>query len=195
MTANDFVNVKDIHGIYLYTRDNCIFSYLRIYPFNIDLLSQAERDALTNRLAAAFDSDRKNFVYCTFPRELDLDAYKGFLKERRIQEMESLGKKHIIDELILKAAEMSSSHENYEHQNVYKLWIQVNEYVSRPQAEGQLRERIFRFRDIYLDAQMKAEILQEKEIIKLCNLYSNSRSANYDIISSTVQPDFPMLRE
>ncbi len=195
MTANDFVNVKDIHGIYLYTRDNCIFSYLRIYPFNIDLLSQAEREALTNRLAAAFDSDRKNFVYCTFPRELDLDAYKGFLKERRIQEMESLGKKHIIDELILKAAEMSSSHENYEHQNVYKIWIQVNEYVSRPQAEGQLRERIFRFRDIYLDAQMKAEILQEKEIIKLCNLYSNSRSANYDIISSTVQPEFPMLRE
>ena len=76
ITANDFVDVKDIKGMFLYTKSNKIFSYLRIYPFNLDLLTTEDRRNLTNRLAAAFDGDRKNFMYCTLPRELDLDGYK-----------------------------------------------------------------------------------------------------------------------
>lgn len=39
ITANDFVDVKDIKGMFLYTKSNKIFSYLRIYPFNLDLLT------------------------------------------------------------------------------------------------------------------------------------------------------------
>ena len=194
LTANEFVNVKDIHNIFLYTKDNYIFSYLRVYPFNLDLLSQEERKSITNRLAASFDGDRKNFDYCTLPRELDLDKYKGYLKEKRMQEIESLGKKHIIDELIMKATDLSSSNENYEHQHFYKIWKQVNAYVSVAQAEAELKERIVRFRDIYQSVDIMCEILQEKEIIKLCNLYSNSRSANYDVAESLVQPEIPMIR-
>ena len=83
ITANDFVDVKDIKGMFLYTKSNKIFSYLRIYPFNLDLLTTEDRRNLTNRLAAAFDGDRKNFMYCTLPRELDLDGYKIFLKEKQ----------------------------------------------------------------------------------------------------------------
>ncbi len=194
LTANEFVNVKDIHDIFLYTKNNYILCYLRIYPFNLDLLSKDEIASLTNRLAAAFDGDRKNFVYFTLPRELDLDQYKNFLKEKRLQEMESLGKKHIIDELIMKATDLSSNHENYEHQHAYKIWMQTDQYVSKSSAESQLRERICRFRDIYDEVHIKCEILGEKEIIKLCNLYSNNRSAGYDVIGSTLQSEIPMMR-
>ena len=59
ITANDFVDVKDIKGMFLYTKSNKIFCYLRIYPFNLDLLTTEDRRNLTNRLAAAFDGDRK----------------------------------------------------------------------------------------------------------------------------------------
>ena len=109
ITANDFVDVKDIKGMFLYTKSNKIFSYLRIYPFNLDLLTTEDRRNLTNRLAAAFDGDRKNFMYCTLPRELDLDGYKIFLKEKR-QAAETLGKKRIIDELIKKATDSITDH-------------------------------------------------------------------------------------
>ena len=88
-TANEFVNVKEIHDIFLYTKDNYIFCYLRIYPFNLDLLAEEERESIASRLAAAFDGDRKDFCYCTLPRELDLDKYKNFLKQKRMEEMES----------------------------------------------------------------------------------------------------------
>ena len=55
ITVNEFVDVKDIKGMFLYTKSNKIFSYLRIYPFNLDLLTTEDRRNLTNRLAAAFD--------------------------------------------------------------------------------------------------------------------------------------------
>lgn len=194
ITANEFVNVKDIHDIFLYTKDNYILCYLRIFPYNLDLLSTEERRTLTNRLAAEFDGDRKNFDYCTLPRELDLDKYKNFLKQKRLEEIESLGKKHIIDGLIMKATELSNDHENYEHQHFYKFWMQVNEYVSKVSAEADLKERVTRFWNMYTEVQIPCEILTEKEIIKLCNLYSNSRSANYDIIGNTIQPEIPMMK-
>ena len=54
ITVNEFVDVKDIKGMFLYTKSNKIFSYLRIYPFNLDLLTTEDRRNLTNRLAAAF---------------------------------------------------------------------------------------------------------------------------------------------
>jgi len=63
ITANDFVDVKDIKGMFLYTKSNKIFSYLRIYPFNLDLLTTEDRRNLTNRLAGAFVCARKQFFY------------------------------------------------------------------------------------------------------------------------------------
>ena len=79
-TANEFVNVKDIKRKFLYTKDGYVMVYLRIYPYNLDLLSQEERRAKAAALAASFDGDRKDFVYFTFPREIDLDKYKNTLK-------------------------------------------------------------------------------------------------------------------
>ena len=194
MTANEFVNVRDIRDIFLYTRNNYIFCYLRIYFFNLDLLAKEERRALTNRLAAAFDGDRKDFAYCTLPRELDLDKYKNFLKQKRMEEMDSLGKKRIMDAMLKKATGLSSDHENFEHMHYYKIWMQVNEYVNKATAEVELRERISRLRDMYSEAGIPCEIFSEREIIKLCNMYSNSSGGGADVIGNTYQPEIPMIR-
>lgn len=192
MTANEFVNVSDINDIYLYTRDRYIFCYLRIYPYNIDLLSEEEKSALTNKISAAFDGDRKDFAYCTLPRELDLDSYKNELKQRRIECLEHLGRKKIIDCLLQQATELSGNHENYEHQHLYKIWKKIEN--NKAATEADLRERIYLLRNIYRDAQVDCEVMPEREIIKLCNLFGNRRSASYDVIGNKLQPEIPFLR-
>ena len=125
------------------------------------------------------------------PRELDLDGYKIFLKEKR-QAAETLGKKRIIDELIKKATDLTSSTENYEHQHFYKFWVNVND-ATTSQAEIELRDRTMRFRDMYRDVQIPCEILEEREIIKMCNLYSNRRSNSYDE-NLTYSFEIPFIR-
>lgn len=45
--------------------------------------------------------------------------------------------KRIIDELIKKATDLTSSTENYEHQHFYKFWVNVND-ATTSQAEIEL---------------------------------------------------------
>ena len=43
MTANEFVNVKDIRGSFLYTRDGMALAYLKIFPISTELFSKNEK--------------------------------------------------------------------------------------------------------------------------------------------------------
>lgn len=193
-TANEFVDVGDIKDIFLYTKSGYIFCYLRIYPFNLELLSDADKKALTNRIAAEFDGDRKNFVYESYPRELDLDSYKNYLKQKRTECLEYLGRKNIIDCLLQQAVDLSSSHENFEHQHFFKIWGVSESGSRRASVEAELRERINSLCRIYSNAKIQSEVMQEKEIIKLCNLFGNRRSANYDIIGNVRTPEIPQIK-
>ena len=58
MSVRDFVDAADVKGNFLYRKDGVILAYLRIYFFNIELMNQAERRALSNNLAAQFKADR-----------------------------------------------------------------------------------------------------------------------------------------
>lgn len=202
ITANDFVNVKDIKDIFLYTRDDYIFCFLRIFPFNIDLLSEEERQILAHHIAASFDGDRADWVYQTFPREVDLDHYKDFLnasRQRIVEEQlirmkdDSIGRKRIIDDQIVRAAELSMNGENFEHQHFFKIWKKIEQGSNKAQTEAELRDRIQSFRIRYESVQIKCEILKEKEIIKLCNLFGNGQLAGYEGSRSLVQPEIPKL--
>ena len=97
----------------------------------------------------------------------------------------------LVFELIKKATDLTSSTENYEHQHFYKFWADVNTATS--QVENELRDRTMRFRDMYRDVQISCEILEEREIIKMCNLYSNRRSNSYDV-NLTYSLEIPFIR-
>ena len=96
ITANEFTNVRDIKDIFLYTKDNYIMAYLQVFPFNLDLLPLQEQASLTRKLAASFEGDRKDFVYFTYPREIDLDDYKNNLKNRHAEELTNVGRRHLL---------------------------------------------------------------------------------------------------
>ena len=174
----DFLDFADVNDIFLYRKDGYIMSYLRIYPYNFNLLSEEEQEAETEKLSANFRDDRKDFIYFSLPRELDLDDYKNFLKEKHKQEIEKIGRRHIISVLMKQAAYLSASGENYEHQHFVRIWKKSSD---RAKAEEALRERIMEFKSRYIESGIKVEILDEKEILKLCNLFSNAAQANYDV--------------
>lgn len=183
MTANEFVNVKDIRETILYSKDGYMFGYIHIGFLNLELLSDEEKDGLTRQLAASFENDKRDFVYVAYPRELDLDVYKSFLKEKHRQEMTDLGRKKILEELLIGANEMSSSGENYEHQHFIKLWAKYE--PDKRNCEYDFKDRMQSFAARYMACGISAEILGYKDIIKLCNLFGNPQQAPYDQESDT----------
>jgi flagellar basal body-associated protein FliL len=58
-TAQEFVNVKDIHDNFLYTRDGQIIAYIKINPISIDLFSDSEKEQISKVLTAELSSVQK----------------------------------------------------------------------------------------------------------------------------------------
>lgn len=177
ITANEFANVKDIKDIFLYTKDQFVIVYLRIHFYNIDLLSDSEKRSKSKVLVASFEGDRKDFAYITYPREIDLDAYKNNLKSKYSEEIINIGRKHLLQELIIEATEIASNGENYEHQHFIKLWKFVGS--DKKESLNELKTRAEEFKVRYEMIGIPVDIIKEKEILKMCNLFGNSHQAPY----------------
>ena len=192
-TANEFFNVKDIKGNFLYTKDDYIFGYVRLYQFNLDLLSREERYIKTQALTSSFEADRKSFDYLSFPREIDLDDYKNSLKEKYKDELNNLGKRRILLIMMQTAQTLTTSGENYEHQQFIKIWQRIAGHEA--EAKHDLYERLEEFKNRYISVGVQAEILDEQEIMKLCNLFGNSRQVSYENIESNLMySNIPQIR-
>lgn len=178
-TANEFTNVKDIEGIYLYSRDGYIFCYLRIPFFNIDLVPRQEKKAKAKALAAASSADKYDFAYCSYPREIDLDVYKNDIKKRYRNELDNRGRQKLLQIMLAEATELATNGENYEHQHFIKIWKKLGS--NKEDDKQVLKSRIEDMKIRYNNIGVAASVLQEAEIVKMCNLYGNSLQAPYDV--------------
>ena len=179
ISANEFTKVKDIRDIFLYSRTGYILGYLQVFPFNMDLLPFDERKAKTDMLSRTFDSDRKDWCYMSYPREVDLGKYKQHIKDVYDSCLDDYGRKEILREMLMDATEHETSGKNYQHQQYIKLWKLVGSDLK--ESEKVLRSRLLEFRARYESVGIKTEILKQDAIIKLCNLYGNSRQAPFDV--------------
>lgn len=179
--VRDFIDAADVKNIFLYRKDGYILSYLRIFSYNLNLKSQEERRVETDRLTAKFKNNRKDFTYFTLPRELDLDNYKDLLKDKYNQSM-NIGHRHIIAAMMGQCADITTDGRNYEHQHFIRIWEKRDDPAK---AEAELKERITDFKIRYQEAEINCKILEERDIIKLCNLYGNALQASYENVEET----------
>lgn len=127
-------------------------------------------------MTSSFKDDRKDFDYFTLPREIDLDKYKDLLKGMHSNTVD-LGKRHILIKMMLEGTRLSMSGQNYEHQHFIRIWSRDK---NRERAEDDVRERLKDFRTRYAAVDITTKILEEQDIIKLCNLFGNSLQASFE---------------
>ena len=72
ITANEFVNVKDIRGNFLYTRDNLALAYLKIYPISTELFSKNEKRLIAKQLTVSLSSAQYPFQLLAVSRPVDI---------------------------------------------------------------------------------------------------------------------------
>lgn len=191
-TANDLVNVVDIDNDLLYTKDGYMMGYLRIGNINVELLSVDELHTMTQRLAMSFEGDRGNFDYFTLPSQVNLDLNKDYLKEKHL-ETDNLGKRKGINLMLQEMTRLSTSGENFEHQHYIQIWRKIGKNVKDTQNELQVRLR--EFRDRYVQVGIPCEILRDKDIIKMCNLFGNPQQAPYTGSVVSRYELYPVLKD
>ena len=185
-TADEMTNVRDIDDIYLYRKDNYLIGYLRLGNINIDLLSDDELTQMTQRLALSFGGDKKDFAYLTLPSQVNLDPNKEYLKQL-YQNTEELGRRKGINLMLQEMTRLSTSGENFEHQHCIQIWKEIGTNIKDSQNE--LKVRLNEFRERFLAVGIPCEILQDREIIKMCNVFANPQQAPFTPVRSKYEYD------
>lgn len=188
MTANEFTNVKDIKGQFLYGKDKMLYTYLKLEPLNLSLVSVEELKVKTKAFTRTFDRQTGAWMYFTLPREVDLDIHKNHVKKAYEEALNDIGHRMLLEMMLQHINELSGN--NYDHQHFIKLWRESG--TDAGEAEARLRERANDFKGIFQNAGIKTEILRDVEIIKLCNLYGNNRQAAFEGTPKLYEP-VPML--
>lgn len=166
LTAQHFINVKDIRDKYLYTQDGTIFIYLRIHPISIDLYSQTEKQILIKALTAELSDIQQPFKFIALSRPIDISPLISKLTDM-LRDADAK-RKELLRQEILQMSGYALSGEIVERQYYICLWEKMDEG-----SENELYKRASLLCDKFHSGGVASDILLEKEIVRLINLVNN----------------------
>lgn len=190
-TAQEFVNVKDIKDIFLYTNDGYICSYIKVQPFSFDLLTEREKKLMTKNLTNELSQVNRPFKFLAVSRPIDISGIVSQYNELLLGTDDQVQKK-LLRNAIYQLNEFALSGEVVQREFYYMLWNNANEDAY------DIKKSTKEFLEHLENAGLKGTILKANEIIKLCNLVNNPASfmdedTSYDINASV--PYFNLIGE
>jgi hypothetical protein len=183
-TAQEFINVKDIRDVFLYTMDDYIISFIKVQAISIDLLSDSEKRILTRKLTDEFSEEDSPFTFLAVSRPVDIspliNEYINIMHytDDQIQ-------KELLRNEIRVISEFSLSGEVVQREFFYKIWEKNTEG-----AEAVLRKRAADIVNRLDSAGLKSEIMKQHNIVRLCNLVNNPAFAAIEDTSIDVMIPF-----
>lgn len=172
-TAQQFVNVQDIQGHFLYTLDGWVLSYLRLFPISLDLLSLTEKRLLIRKLTAELSSIRFPFKFLAVSRPVDISPLITDLSS--LLPSADATQKELLRQELMEMNTLSLSGEVVERQFYLTLW-----HRQEQSSERDLLDKAKRLVQHFEDAGVQAQLLKQQEIVRLCNLVNNPAYSHLD---------------
>jgi hypothetical protein len=167
ITANEFINVKDINGKFLYTRDNLVLCYLKILPISIDLFSKNEKKQMIRQLTAAMSSIQYPFQLIAVSRPVDISPLLSDLSAT-LTASSDMKQKELLRQEILEMSTFALSGEIIERKFYILIWDKALDGVERD-----LLQKAKYLSGYFNESGTLTEILEQQEIVQLCNLINN----------------------
>ena len=167
MTANEFVNVKDIRGSFLYTRDGMVLAYLKIYPISTELFSMNEKRLIAKQLTASISSGQYPFQLLAVSRPVDISPLMAELSAT-LTSSSNIKQRELLKHEIVEMGGFALSGEVVERQFYIKIWDKAVDGV-----ESDLLQKLKYMSGYFADCGIQTEILEQQDIVRLCNLVNN----------------------
>lgn len=184
-TAQRIVNVKDIRDKFLYTMDGKIISYIQISPIDTNLFSKREKISITRILTSELTSERKILKLIAVPRPIDISSllleYQTILSETSNQKQ-----KELLRQEMLSISSFALSGEVVERQIYIMLWEDYEDGIERD-----LIKRTMDMVGKFEASGIRAAVMNESKIVRLCNLINNPAYANVE--STSYESTMPFL--
>ena len=181
ITANRFLNIKDIQGNFLYTIDGKVLAYLKIYPKNCKLMSKEEQKNHAQILTRNFASELKPFKLYFTNRPVNLHRNQDYQAELMDKEKNAM-KFTLQGKRSRSFGNLSVRGKALESEIYLIVWGENTEYI-----EQELMKRLNDLKMKFTNSGYRTEILEERLIIQLVNSYTNPDVAyieNQDYLES-----------
>ena len=109
-------------------------------------------------------------------------------------EMESQKRKQILKLMLDHAVELSSSYQNFEHQQFLRMWIETtgrDRYVE----EQELKSHLADWQQYYQGVGVQSEFLSDVEIMRICNLFAHGVQAIHDRVDEVHHTPHTILKD
>lgn len=183
-TLNEFLNIKDIKENYLYTLDGQVILFIKVYPINIELLSDEELNSKMDSDSIEFSNEHYPYKILVIPRAVDISEH--------IQEQEEL-KKTLDDDISIKIINnrIIATSELVENKNIIENEFYIMIYdKNRENIEIELNKRANNWINRLKNCELSSEILEERDIILLIKSFTIpefARSEGTDYRDNIVQ--------
>lgn len=178
-SLNEFLNIKNIDENFLYTLDNKVITFIKVYPMNTELFSEEELENKMDSMSVEFSNEQYAYSIFVIPRKVDISDY--------VKEQEEL-KKNIQDEISIKIVEkrIIATHELVADKNIIEnefylyIWEEDSDNVKE-----KILKRANNWRKRFKDCEFETEILEKTQIILLAKSFTipefaRKESVDYD---------------
>lgn len=186
VTANEFVNLRDVREQLLYTKDGYVFAYLRIQPISLELLSEREKKAKIAAFSAEFSNEKSSYKMFSITRPIDVSGLLYNLSVLK-GECTDLYRKNLLANEIADINQFALSGDITERQFYMALWRETKE----KNAVGELMRKVNDVTQRFTACGIQAELCSEKEIKKFLNLFANPAYAHME--DSSIENFIPFL--
>lgn len=178
-SLNEFLNIKNIDENFLYTLDNKVITFIKVYPINTELFSEEELENKMDSMSVEFSNEQYPYSIFVIPRQADITEY--------VKEQEEL-KKNIQDEISIKIVEkrIIATHELVADKNIIEnefylyIWEEDSDNVKE-----KILKRANNWKKRFKDCGFETEILEKTQIILLAKSFTipefaRKESVDYD---------------
>lgn len=165
-SLNEFLNIKNIKGNYLYTLDEQVILFIKVNPMNIELLTNKELESKMDLEAIEFSTEQFPYKIMVIPRAVDISDY--------IKEQEEL-RDRLTDETCIKIINnrIISTTEMVENKNIIENEFYIMIYDSNKEnIEKELNKRANAWVNSLKNCELKSEVLEETDIILLVKSFT-----------------------
>lgn len=184
-SVQKFVNVIDIKDKFLYTRDGYIISYIQVPSIDINLLSEREKRNKANTLTAEFSAIDNILKFLAISRPVDISPLLSEYQQI-YSSTSNLKQKELLRFEMESITNFAMSGEIVERQFYIMIWEKYQKGI-----ELDLNKRAIEIVSMFESALIKATILAEKDIIRLCNLINNPAFVNLE--ETSVEQTIPFI--
>ncbi|MCL1935031.1 MAG: hypothetical protein FWF57_01420 [Defluviitaleaceae bacterium] len=176
ITANEFINIKDIKDSIVYSRDNHIHAYIKISPMSLELLSNTKQKIEGKKFTVQFSSSEVMYKFITLSRPVDVSFMIEHYTNKLNGTNDNIRKKLLVNK-IKELNDIAISGDILEHQFYLHLW---NEYKKDKDSEKDLLRQANEFLGKFSNLKLEAKLCTRSDIVKLYNLFSNPNYAHLE---------------